>query len=283
MTTIAEMRTITKAAKTRLLSDYPADFWADYRENYEKWDAAFARRYASFFYYAQDDENTSETPELRTADFTEAVYMHLWFNDKKYTELYRLLKLNDMEIVNSYNVTATETRNETRNGENVKGKETEQRTNTAESTATGNTSNNETIGARHDSNTFSKGEESAETINKVSPYDTDGEFQDNTATQNTNASRIDNGTADTGEQSNEATGTSKTITTGTNSDTTDRSERHDTATETTTATVTTERHGNIGNSTQATNAQAFVDFWEGLPAFYDMIFSNIIRELCLVA
>lgn len=283
MTTIKQMAAITKAAATRLLSDYPADFWADYRNNYEKWDAGFSRRYASFFYYAQDDENSEETPELRTADFTDAVYLHLTFNDKKYTELYRLMKLGDMEIINSYNVTTTETRNESRNGENVKGKETEQRTNTAESTATGNTTNNETLGSRHDSNTFSKGEESAETINKVSPYDADGEFQDNTATQNTNASRIDNGTTDTGEQSNEATGTSKTITTGTNSDTTDRSERHDTATETTTATATTERHGNIGNSTQATNAQAFVDFWEGLPAFYDMIFNNIIRDLCLVA
>lgn len=283
MTTIKEMRAITKAAAQPLLSDYPSDFWADYRTNYEKWDAAFARRYASFYYYAQDDENSDETPAIRTTDFTEAVYMHLWFNDKKYTELYRLLKVNDMEITNSYNITTTETRNESMTGENVKGTETENRTNTAESTATGNTSNNETTGARHDSTTFSKGEESAETINKVSPYDADGEFQDNTATQNTNASRIDNGTTDTGAQTNEATGTSKTITTGTNSDTTNRSERHDTATETTTATATTERHGNIGNSTQATNAQAFVDFWEGLPAFYDTIFSNIIRELCLVA
>ena len=282
MTTIKEMAVLAAEKGIPLLSDYAAAFWDDYRNNYETWDAGFARRYASFYYYAQDDENEEETDELRLLSFIEDVRMHLRFNDKKYTEIFRLAQVNDMEITNSYNITTTETRNEKRDGENVKGAETEKRTGATDNTATGTTSGVETIGARHDYTTFSKGEESNETINKVSPYDAGGEFQDNTSVEATSASRIDNGTTDTGEQSNETSGTSKTTTTGTTSDTTDRSERHDTATETTAATATTERHGNIGNSTQATNAQAFVEFWTGLPGFYDRIFSNIVRDLCLV-
>lgn len=282
MLTIKEMAALAAEKGIPLLSEYAAPFWTDYINNFEVWDAGFARRYASFYYYAQNDDDETETDELRLLSFIEDVGLHLRFNDKKYAEIFRLAQVNDMEITNSYNVTTTETRNEKRDGENVKGAESEKHTGVMDNTATGTNSGTETIGARHDFTTFSKGEESNETINKVSPYDAGGEFQDNTAVEATSASRIDNGTADTGEQSNETSGTTKTITTGTTSDTTDRSERHDTATATTATTATTERHGNIGNSTQATNAQAFVDFWTGLPGFYDRIFSNIIRDLCLV-
>lgn len=277
MITVKDMATVAKTANRPLLSDYDGDFWAEYRTNFKRWDAAFARRYASFFNYVQMD-----TAEETTDDFTDAVYMHLWLNNKKYSELYRLAMLDGMEITNSYNVTTTETRSETRTGENVKGAETETHTITAENKADVTGSTSETVGARHDYTTFAKGEETGETINKVSPYNADGEFQDNTASQSTSGTRLDNGTSDTGEQSNSSDTATATTTTENRSDAANRSDRHDTATETATATATTERHGNIGNSTQATNAQAYVDFWNNLECLYDKIFNDIAAALLCV-
>lgn len=275
--TIREMYEIAKAAKTPLLSNHPSAFWTEYRENFEKYDRAFMRLYSSFCYYCQDG---TEEPAVSTADFTDAVLMHLMFNDKKYSELYRLHILDNMEILNSYNMSENTKTDASGTTDTKRGAETVKQTNTGKDTTTGSGTGETTTGSRHDYQTLVVGEQDTEDINKVSPYNADGEFQDETAKQSHTGTRLDNTTNDIGEQTNtsEATTTETTDTTATA--TTDRSDRSDTAATTATETKTVEAHGNIGNSTQANNAKAFKNFWNSYE-FYSMIFGRIAKDLLL--
>lgn len=104
--TINEMYQYTKENNTKLLSEYSADWWNDYKTNYTRYDKLFARLYSSFRYFYQNKDSQLAT---LTTDFTDEVYNHLMLNAKKYEELYRVNVLDDnaYSFLDNFKVTET--------------------------------------------------------------------------------------------------------------------------------------------------------------------------------
>ena len=104
--TVKDMYARTKANHIKLLSDYSAEFWAEYLENYERYDRIFNRMYMNSYYFIQDSNETVETVQ---PNFTEAVYDLLLMNSKRYSELYRINVVDDDDysIIDNYDVTET--------------------------------------------------------------------------------------------------------------------------------------------------------------------------------
>lgn len=73
----------------KLLSDYSAEFWEEYVDNYEEYDKIFKRMFKSFVYYDQDITGDNPVEDV-TEEFIDAVKGFLFINDKRFTELYRL-------------------------------------------------------------------------------------------------------------------------------------------------------------------------------------------------
>ena len=86
--TVKDMYKYTSDNTLKLLSDYNADFWANYKTNYARYDKLFCRLYRSWFYFLQEHD---ETIAQITTNFTADVYAHLLLNEKKYSELYRIM------------------------------------------------------------------------------------------------------------------------------------------------------------------------------------------------
>ena len=174
MKTVKELYQVTKLNEEPLLSDYSAEWWAEYVENYADFDAMFAKMFKTFVYYDQDSEDTVEDIQ---EDFTQTVYRWLMMNDKKYTELYRIHVIPDDD---SYNLAYNYDRHETYSGNNnVAGSSiTGQRTDiTYDNIGSQNSSNldkvtgwdsgsentrdssNSSVGDRQDTHQFTKGQE----------------------------------------------------------------------------------------------------------------------------
>lgn len=163
------------SSKTPLLTDFNADWWAEYIANYDMYDAMFNRTFKSFVYFNQEfDDVVSEV----LADFKSAVKAHLLVNSKKYGELYRIQVITDdkYSITDNYNLTEKMAK-----------------------TTSDNT--NDTIGARTDTTDFTKGTETYSVGNQKAPYDSENYYNDNKSTYDM-GSRSDNNTFDKGEQSN---------------------------------------------------------------------------------
>lgn len=112
MKTIKEMYKYTKTHETPLLSNYNAEWWAEYVNNYSIFDDMFAKMFKSFVYFDQEEEQTIDEVQ---EDFTNTVYNWLMFNDKRYTELYRIHVIPDDD---SYNLAYNYDRHETYSGNN---------------------------------------------------------------------------------------------------------------------------------------------------------------------
>lgn len=156
------------------LSDYSADFWQDYVNNYKIYDAQFNRLYKGFVYYNQDyGDDVADV----LSDFKEYVKAHLMLNSKKYSELYRVQVLDDdmYSIVDNYNITETMDKSTTDKG-------------------------TDTYGERTDENSVTKGE-ATDTFNTQSaPYDSEN-FYNDTQRTDVSGSRTDNSTITKGSQS----------------------------------------------------------------------------------
>lgn len=174
MKTVKELYQVTKLNEEPLLSDYSAEWWEEYVENYADFDAMFTKMFKTFVYYDQDSEETVEDIQ---EDFTQTVERWLRMNDKKYTELYRIHVIPDDD---SYNLAYNYDRHETYSGNNnVAGSSiTGQRTDitydnigsqnssnlnkiTGWDTSSENThdSSNSSVGDRQDTHQFTKGQE----------------------------------------------------------------------------------------------------------------------------
>ena len=112
MKTVKEMYQVTKLNEEPLLSDYSAEWWSEYVENYADFDAMFAKMFKTFVYYDQDSEETVEDIQ---EDFTQTVARWLRMNDKRYAELYRIHVIPDDD---SYNLAYNYDRHETYSGNN---------------------------------------------------------------------------------------------------------------------------------------------------------------------
>lgn len=174
MKTVKELYQVTKLNEEPLLSDYSAEWWAEYVENYANFDAMFAKMFKTFVYYDQDSDETVEDIQ---EDFTQTVQRWLMMNDKRYTELYRIHVIPDDD---SYNLAYNYDRHETYSGNNnVAGSSiTGQRTDvTYDNIGSQNSSNldkvtgwdsgsentrdssNSSVGDRQDTHQFTKGQE----------------------------------------------------------------------------------------------------------------------------
>ena len=107
MIRIGDVYKKNRADNTMMLSnfagDQDADFWAEYRTNYARYDSVFNRMFNSFFYFMQlEDDSVDEVSD----QFRTEVYNHLLMNKKKYEELYRVQVIpdDDYSLINNYDI-----------------------------------------------------------------------------------------------------------------------------------------------------------------------------------
>lgn len=173
MKTVNDMYKYAVANNIKLLSTFNAPFWAEYLNNSANYDRLFRRKYLSFRYFLHaSNEDISEI----TTDFIEDVYDHLLANSKKYSELYRVNVVDDEEysLLNNYNIKEVMDKDGTSNDDNTYGSRNDSSNETVGSQTNSVTdktapydsenfynanSSSTSLGARTDSNSFTKGQQ----------------------------------------------------------------------------------------------------------------------------
>ena len=176
--TVKDMYKYADDNNVKLLSGYAADFWKEYRDNYQRYDNLFCRYFRSWFYFLQEgDEDISDLVN----DFVIDVYSHLMINDKKYSELYRIHVIDDDDysLINNYDM------------HEVMDKDT-------------TTSGTDTFGQRIDSDSIGAQENTL--TNKVAPFDS-AEFNNERQAVESNGTRADSHTKGSQEDSHSGSGT----------------------------------------------------------------------------
>lgn len=278
---IKDIASYNKEENKMMLSNYDANFWKPYRDNYNYFDRLFMKKYRSWF--PMDQEGDLE--DVAT-DFTFDVKAWLMINDKRYSEIYRILQIQDDDKYSlTDNVYEVETIEEegSHSSEFNKGAQTD----TEDLSAT----KGQQIDTQDNSRT--KGSEQIDTdatnttgatgktiTNSVSAFNDTG-FQNADKSVEADDSRqdivdetvIDGARTDTEDLS---------TTYGSRTDTEDNSRtsgtRKDTDEGSDSKTIERTRSGNIGVKTVV---QMLGEQWEtwGIMDFYSMIFAEITREL----
>lgn len=242
-----------------MLSEYTADFWAEYKTNYKVYDRAFKRLFSSFYPFDEDSRDIETVVE----NFQDSVYAHLLLNDKKYSELYRINVLDDStySMLDNYNVTETMQRTTTDSGSIVQGQRVDN--------STVNT------GAHTDSNSYTYGSTRTKTLNGVSPYDE--EHQGSSGSHISVADMYDNNSSITEEESHTDSSSS---TYGAQADTSQvtKGSQTDTTSNNGSENYTLTRVGNIGVQTPTDILDKHRTFWSAYE-FYEYIFKEISSEL----
>lgn len=91
-----------------MLSDFNADFWEVYVNNYEYFDRLFMKTYRKFLVFGSDS-NGIDPVEENSIDFILDVESWLLANSKRYGELWRMQSISDTDysLLDPYNVTET--------------------------------------------------------------------------------------------------------------------------------------------------------------------------------
>lgn len=293
--TVNDMYEHTKTANTPLLSSYNAEFWADYVQNFTKYDKLFRRLYKSFWYF---DQLHDDSVSIVTTDFTDEVYNHLLANNKKYSELYRINVVSDEDfsIIDNYNVTENMNRETEKNITDVFGQRNDTESNTigertdskSESLGQRSDSKSETIGSRQDNTNYTQGAQNNQTTVGIEGFNSSS-FQDSDKTTDSIGQRIDSNTSTVGSQSNSESSTigaqsnssSSTIGSQTNAKSFTKGSQSDNHSDEGTETYTLTRRGNIGVKTAQEVMKEQKDFWTPYE-FYTYIFRDIARELLMV-
>ena len=251
MKTIDDVYKYNKNNNLKMLSDYPSDFWEEYRSNNDKYDKLFDRMFMSFKPCFQSEEES--TMDIAN-NFREDVYNHLLINDKKYSELYRVNVIPDTSysLTDNYDVTETMDKDITDNNDNTYGARTD--------------SVEETEGSRTDSTSETEGSRTDDTTHKIAPYDSDV-FSNNSKDILDKGQQVNSGSLTKGQQINE-TETTK----GSQNDTLDRTYAED---------YVLHRKGNIGVMTVSDMLKKHKQFWD-VWCFYEFVFKEICKELLLI-
>lgn len=251
MIRISDVYKQNATAHTKMLSDFPADFWEDYRTNYDKYDKVFRRMFNSFYYFMQSPEE--EAVDVAN-NFREDVYNHLLINEKKYEELFRIQEIPDTDysLTDNYNVTEILYRSGTENNDNTYGQRID--------------SGSYTKGARSDSNILNKGQQTDSNTESVAPYDSVS-FSPDKYTEMLSGSRLDVTGFTEGQQLDSSSNTK-----GQQIDNLDKSFSEN---------YTLTKKGNIGVQTATDMIDKHKRFWD-LWSFYEYIFKEISRELLLI-
>lgn len=173
MKTVKEMHQKAITEEKKMLSNYPAAWWAGYISNSSYFDRAFARLYKSFEFFDQEpDESIGDVLD----NFIDAVYDHLLINDKRYAEMWRIQGLTDDLLPMTYNYDMTEImdREVNTDGSNIQGQRTDvnntlvgsQKTSDVEKVTAANSSTEKVrntseseLGTRNDVSQFTKGQQ----------------------------------------------------------------------------------------------------------------------------
>ena len=250
-----EVYKFNRAANTMMLSNFAtgddADFWAEYRTNYDKYDAVFNRMFNSFWYFMQlDDDTVDEVANQFRAD----VYNHLLMNKKKYQELFRVQVIPDADysLTNNYDMTETMDRDSTDNQDNTYGSRQD--------------SGSFTKGSRQDSGTNTYGEQTVTGTHKVSPYDS-SDFNNDNQDVTVNGQRQDSNSFTEGQQLDSSSNT--------------KGQQIDDLNRTMTEDYTLHKVGNIGVQTVTDMLKKHIDLWS-VWEFYEYIFKEICKDLLLI-
>lgn len=271
--TVNDMYNYTKTVSNRLLSDYSAEFWEEYKKEYQRYDALFRRMFYSFRYYMQEED---ESIANVASNFSEDVYNHLMMNDKKYSELYRIHVIADdnYSITDNYNVTEKMSKDTSKDSSDTYGERTDI---TADELGEKTETTNTTIGSKTDTNVLNTGSQTTTGTNTIAGFNSSDFENDKKLTQNV-GERTDNTTIVSGEQNNKATVVSGSQN---NKSTFQKSTQTDTHTGTGKEEYTLTRVGNIGTKTVTAVMEEHTEFWSKWD-FYSMIFKEICAELLLI-
>lgn len=289
-----------------MLTAYPSEFWEVYADNCDYFDRLFMRTYREFRAFSLDSDDVEEN----AINWFEDVYAWLLANDKRYSELWRLQTVSDVDysILDNYNVRESHTT------------EGEKRINDTFGSYTESKSGSANYGSItvSENNSLQHGQKS-ETFNETTNYDTDtvtteaeNNFgnQQNTSEDMVSADNVSAYSPKTYNETNVGTHTDTNETTETRDaredtketthseagyiDSEQKAQTHSSHTDTTTDSVThgghadlhvtndeetrtVTRKGNIGVFSASKLLGEHKELWEAFN-FYKMIFDEIANE-----
>lgn len=244
---IKDIQSYCKDENIMMLSNYDADFWKPYRDNYNYFDRLFMKKYSSWF--PMDQEGDIENV---TTDFIFDVKSWLILNNKRYSELYRIASIEDniaYSLTNNVDVTETTERGVTFNK-----------------------------GSQENEDDFETGY-GAQTVDD----DRSLTYGATSGTDSKSVSAYNSATYDPAEQITKSTtqhidSQDNSMTYGSHTDTHGGTHTEGAREDTTDETVTVHRIGNLGVQTVDDMLLKHWNNWE-LFDFYGLIFSEIARNL----
>ena len=303
MKTVKEMYNYSRDNDLKLLSDFDAAFWEEYKLNHARYDKVFSRLYSSFYYIHQEEDFTIDVVQ---SEFSEDVYNFLLINRKKYEELYRIYNISDddYKFDNNFSVKTTYSKNSAGSGtfnyggktDSVSVTETlgarEDSTNSSQNNSERTDSYSDTIGAGKTTVSNKTGKQDNSHVNTVATYN-DEDFYNKEKSSDLLGERVDESTENITERSNsgekvtgsESVETSSTFSKGSqsnsNSSITEKSSYVDSTSNSSNENYTMEKSGLIGNKTSTSLIKEHENYWR-LYEFYNRIFSDICSEfLCI--
>ena len=322
MITVNDMYKDARSSNAPLLSNYEAPFWSEYVSDFSNYDRVFNRLYKSFEYFLQEEDDS--VSECRS-NFTEDVKCLLIANSKKYSELYRTYKIDDSiySLTDNYDVTETYSGNKLTTIESRLGSRTDNtktsdvigsKTDSIENTdiigainntetmnnGAKNTNENTTYGAKTTNENTTYGSGSSETVDEVSPMDSNMFYNNNknstTTSEKTDSKQITNSGFTDSKQTTYSTFTdTKTINEAERTNTSNnvinsgeqnnssnntytKGEQSDTHNHDQTESYNIRKRGNIGVQTATDMISKHNQFWNSYE-FYTLIFKDICKEL----
>ena len=289
-----------------MLSSYTGDFWEVYVTNHNYFDRLFMKTYKKFMAFSNDGDDVEEN----AIDWVGDVYSWLLSNDKRYSELWRMQELSnvDYSILEPYNISESHSTSLSKSGSDNMGAKTDTKNSSLSYGAVTTTDANSYIhGARSesDSESMSYGSdvttiESENTIgsqentneNKVSAFnessyspkdyqDTNlGSREDSMSSTETRNARSDSKTGSHSEQQyTDSENKSRGVGAHTDSvsDTNVYGAHVNTHTGTESESKTVTKTGNLGVFSPAKLLGEHVELWSTY-SFYKLIFDEIAEQ-----
>ena len=322
MITVNDMYKDARSSNAPLLSNYEGSFWSEYISDFSNYDRVFNRLYKSFEYFLQEEDDS--VSECRS-NFTEDVKCLLIANSKKYSELYRTYKIDDSiySLTDNYDVTETYSGNKLTTIESRLGSRTDNtktsdvigsKTDSIENTdiigainntetmnnGVKNTNENTTYGAKNTNENTIYGSGTSETVDEVSPMDSNMFYNNNknstTTSEKTDSKQTTHSTFTDSKQTTYSAFTdSKTINEAAHTNTSNnvvnsgeqnnssnntytKGEQSDTHNHDETESYNIRKRGNIGVQTATDMISKHNQFWNSYE-FYTLIFKDICKEL----
>lgn len=250
--TVKQMYDYAVGEEIALLSNFNGTFWADYLDNYERFDKLFMKKFKTFQYFDQTGADTETVADI-TDEFTENVYGYLLENEKRYNELYRIWVLNDTDLPlgRNYDITETLDRDTGRDIDTTRGSRTD--------------SGSNTMGSRSDSTSYTKGQEIDTVASDVYAFNSPTASPSSLVTD-TQGTRQDSNSFTKGQQVDSSSFT--------------KGQQKDTIKETGTEDYTRHRYG-VVYASPIDSISKHDRFWRSYK-FYDLVFREICAEMLLV-